>query len=175
MRRRKYKKDVHYLFVDGYNIINQFSKLKSLMDKDLEQAREMTMDMLAEFKSQTGEYIILVFDGYMVKNSPGSNFMYKGIEVVFTKEFETADHYIERELDKIGRLRHVRVATSDNIEQQMVLARGGIRLSARELEAEIISEKMKMRRIKKNLREEKLNSMGENLEILQKLRDDYEK
>ena len=103
MIRRRYKKGVHYLFVDGYNIMNQFSNLKNLMELDLEQAREKTMDMMAEFASSTGEYVILVFDGYLVKKSPGSNYMHKGIEVVFTKEFVTADHYIERELDKIGR------------------------------------------------------------------------
>ena len=173
MTIRRYKKGVHYLFVDGYNIMNQFSNLKSLMELDLEQAREKTMDMMAEFASSTGEYVILVFDGYLVKKSPGSNFMYKGIEVVFTKEFVTADHYIERELDRIGRLRDVRVATSDNIEQQMILSRGGIRLSARELEAEIVNERLKTKRHQRMLKQEKLNSMGDNLEILKKLREDY--
>ena len=62
MTIRRYKKGVHYLFVDGYNIMNQFSNLKSLMELDLEQAREKTMDMMAEFASSTGEYVILVFD-----------------------------------------------------------------------------------------------------------------
>lgn len=169
-----YKKNRKYLFVDGYNILNHIQKLKEISVQDLELARELLMDMLAEHSTITGEYIILVFDGYKVKKSPGSTFHRKGIDVVFTKEFETADAYIEHELDKIGRLHTVRVATSDNMEQQLILSRGGTRLSARELENEILEGKKKIKRKTKELKKDKINTMTRHMELLEKLKDEYQ-
>ena len=120
MRRRasRYKRDVNYLFVDGYNIINSWQPLIELKNVSLEDARNELIDIMIEFSHTRREHIILVFDAYLVKKSGGKTYKKDGIDVIFTKEFETADHYIERQLDEIGRLTNVRVATSDNVEQQ---------------------------------------------------------
>src|SRR5699024_3463531 len=115
---RKYRRDGHYLFVDGYNIINHWPSLKEAASHNLEDARMLLADQLAEYAHFTGIYIILVYDAYQVKHHKSTIYDHQGIEVVFTKEHQTADHYIERELHNMGRVREVIVATSDNMEQQ---------------------------------------------------------
>lgn len=138
-----------YLFVDGYNIINSWDDLKELSEIDLDTARNQLVDIMAEYQSYTETKVIVVFDAHMVKKNSGKREYVKGVEVVYTKENETADHYIEKTLDDIGRSKTVRVATSDWMEQQVVLGRGGTRVSARELEAEILSKKKYIRNKKK--------------------------
>ncbi|MGO1581426.1 MAG: NYN domain-containing protein [Peptoniphilaceae bacterium] len=135
MKKLKYKRDEEYIFVDGYNIINFWDTFK--MDEDLESQRDKLINILIEYSHVVKEKIILVFDGYLVKKSPGTIYKKDGITIVFTKEFETADHFIEKELHLVGRVRNIRVATSDNIEQQIILAKGGSRISAREFEIEV--------------------------------------
>lgn len=174
MKKIYYKKDEKYLFVDGYNIINSWEKLKNLSSKNLEDTRQKLMDEMSEFAIFTGESVILVFDGYMVKKSPGAIYKYKGILVVYTKEFETADHFIEKELHEIGRLRQVRVATSDNVEQQMILSRGGTRISARELEIEVENVKNNINKKSVELKNsnQKINAIDDKtLEKLEKLKE----
>lgn len=170
MRRSfsRYKRDVSYLFVDGYNIINSWQNLIDLKNISLEEARNELIDEMIEFSHSTKEHIILVFDAYLVKKSGGKNYERDGIDIIFTKEFETADHYIERQLDEIGKLTNVRVATSDNVEQQIILSRGGTRISARELEAEVLNSKNKVFHVAKKLKEEKVTALDE--EIIHKLR-----
>ncbi len=148
MKRLKYKKDHEYIFVDGYNIINYWDVFKG-REESLEDQRNRLANILAEYAHMSREKVILVFDGYMVKKSPGALYSYKGILIIFTKEFETADHFIERELDRMGRVRSIRVATSDNIEQQIILSRGGSRVSAREFEIEVYDT---LNKVKKNIR-----------------------
>lgn len=165
MRSRK-----EYLFVDGYNIINSWERLKKLKDEDFEGAREKLIDILAEYKYYSEIEIILVFDGHLVKGSSGTISNYNGLEVVYTKERETADQYIEKKLDQIGRIKKVRVATSDWIEQQIVLSRGGTRISARELEMEIFDEKDSLMRRGNSDREKNDLAIGRlDEEILKKL------
>lgn len=144
------KRPKEYLFVDGYNIINTWEDLKEKQKINLEEARDALLEILADYHHYSGIEIIVVFDAHLVKGNSGKEFNYKGIEVVFTKENETADHYIERTLDSLGRIKRIRVATSDWLEQQMVLSRGGIRISARELEVEIFNERRMIKR-KKNM------------------------
>lgn len=170
MRRRKsrYRRDVNYLFVDGYNIINSWQSLIELKNVSLEDARNELIDTMIEFSHTTKEHIILVFDAYLVKKSGGKTYKRDGIDVIFTKEFETADHYIERQLDEIGKLTNVRVATSDNVEQQIILSRGGTRISARELEAEVNNSKNKVNYVAKKLKEERVTALDED--IIHKLR-----
>lgn len=169
----KSKRELEYLFVDGYNIINSWESLKSLKDQDLESARDKLMEVLAEYKHYSGIEIILVFDAHLVKGNIGTNLEYKGLKVIYTKENDTADHYIERELDDIGRIKRVRVATSDWMEQQIVLGRGGTRISARELEMEIFDEKNMVKR--KTMSDKRRNNLsigkldGKNLEKLNNL------
>lgn len=129
--------DKEYLFVDGYNIINAWENLKELSKISLETAREELIEIMAEYQSYSGVRVIVVFDAHLVKQNSGTVDRIKNVEIIYTKESETADHYIERRLDQIGRTEIVRVATSDWMEQQIILGRGGTRVSARELEIEI--------------------------------------
>ena len=178
MKRRKsrYRRDVNYLFVDGYNIINSWQSLIELKNVSLEDARNELIDTMIEFSHSTKEHIILVFDAYLVKKSGGKTYKRDGIDVIFTKEFETADHYIERQLDEIGKLTNVRVATSDNVEQQIILSRGGTRISARELEAEVNNSKNKVNYVAKKLKEERVTALDEDIiHKLKKLKYDMTK
>lgn len=168
--KKRYRKPKEYLFVDGYNIINDWNSLKLKKDISLEEARDELMNILAEYHHYSGIEIILVFDAHFVINNLGDNIAYKGIEVIFTKERETADNYIEKVLDKIGRIKRVRVATSDWLEQQIILSRGGTRLSARELEIEIKNEMAKYNKNIKSSNTENDNSIGKlDDELLNKL------
>lgn len=135
-----------YLFVDGYNIINAWSNLKELSKISLEVAREELIEIMAEYQSFTGVKVIIVFDAHMVKGNSGKKENIKGVDVIYTRERETADQYIEKVLDEIGRGKTVKVATSDWLEQQIVLGRGGTRLSARELEVQVKNMKRTLNR-----------------------------
>src|SRR5690554_5788755 len=148
---RKKSKIREYLFVDGYNIINSWEILKTKAQISLEEARIELLDILSEYQHYSGIVIIVVFDAHQVKGNSGTREDYKGVKVIYTKENETADNYIERVLDDIGRIKRVRVATSDWMEQQIVLSRGGTRISARELEVEIYNEKRLMKRKRKSI------------------------
>lgn len=145
-REMKNRTNKEYLFVDGYNIINSWEILKELKDTDFEGARDKLINILAEYKYYSKIEIVLVFDAHLVKGNNGTVVNYNGLEVVYTKERETADQYIEKKLNEMGRVKRVRVATSDWMEQQIVLGRGGTRISARELEMEIFDEKNFIRR-----------------------------
>lgn len=138
---KKKNRPLEYLFVDGYNIINSWDNLKEEAQHSLEEARISLLDTLSEYHHYSEIRIIVVFDAHLVKGNMGIEQAYKGIRVVYTKENETADNFIERTLDGIGRIKRVRVATSDWMEQQIVLSRGGTRISARELEIEIKNER----------------------------------
>lgn len=148
-----------YLFVDGYNVINDWNNLKSLSNVELEVARNHLIEIMAEYKILSGAEVIIVFDAYKVKANPGREENVKGIKVVFTKEHQTADAYIEKTLHNIGKYKRVRVATSDSLEQQLILGRGGTRISARELKLEI--DQCRNRTIRKD----EIRSTSENLNI----------
>jgi predicted RNA-binding protein with PIN domain len=134
---RNKSKPKEYLFVDGYNIINAWENLKEIAKENLEEARNNLLEILADYKHYSGIEVYVIFDAYAVKGSVRKEECVKGVHVVYTKENELADHYIERVLDAMGRDFNIRVATSDWVEQQIVLSRGGTRVSARELESEI--------------------------------------
>ena len=126
-----------YLLVDGYNVIFAWEELKEMAGKNLEAARHMLMDILCNYQGFKKCVVILVFDAYKVKGNPGSVVRYKNIHVVYTKEAETADTYIERATYEIARENRVRVATSDNLEQLIILGHGAIRVAAADLKAEV--------------------------------------
>ena len=123
-----------YLLVDGYNIIGAWPELRKLADENLlEDARDRLVEMLANYQGYSGKRIILVFDAHQV---PGLGGRYKqsGLEIIYTKEKETADEVIERLTGELaGRRSIVQVATSDSTEQHVAFGRGAIRTSAREL------------------------------------------
>ncbi len=143
-----------YLFVDGYNIINSWPRLNTIKDEiGLDASRDELINILSEYQSLSDEKIILVFDAYLAKGkrSIGEKNV-KNIVVYYTKEKETADEYIERLLDRIGKKDIVRVATSDGLIQQTILGRGGTRLSSNELYLEYQSLKGQIKRLERSSR-----------------------
>ena len=126
-----------YLLVDGYNVIYASDELKSLALKDLKAARDSLVDILINFQGYRHENVILVFDAYKVHGGKEHMEDHAGLTVIYTKEAETADQYIEKAAHEIGKKYRVTVATSDAIEQVIVMSSGAIRLSARDFWAEI--------------------------------------
>lgn len=105
------------------------------------------MDILCDYQGFTKCRLILVFDAYKVKGNPGAVTKYHNIDVIYTKEAETADMYIEKVTRQIGQEHRVRVATSDGLEQMIILGHGAMRVSAREFELEVADVKEKVRSI----------------------------
>ena len=119
-----------YLLVDGYNIIFAWDELKAVARDNLDAARKLLCDLLSNYQGFRKCEVIAVFDAYKVKGGQGSVEKYHNIHVVYTKEAETADAYIERTTYEIGRKHRVKVATSDGPEQLIILGHGALRLSA---------------------------------------------
>ena len=124
------KKEKEYLLVDGYNIIFAWEDLKALSEINLEAARGKLMDILSNLQGALGCTLILVFDAYRVEGGTREIFKYHNIHVVYTKEAETADQYIEKTVHELGRKYQVTVATSDGLEQVIIMGQGASRLSA---------------------------------------------
>lgn len=169
MRRNKKKS---YLIVDGYNIINAWEQLKEIALNDLEGAREKLIHYIIEYAEFTGKKAIIVFDAYNVKNSKEKIEERKYVTVVYTKEHQTADSYIEKYISSLSKYDDIQVATSDYAEQQIVLGKGATRISARELKLYVDStmEKIKeqqtkhQKKIQRNFLEDRLDK-----DILSKL------
>lgn len=121
-----------YYVVDGYNVIFDWDELRALADRDLPAARERLMDTLCGWAAFTRTQVVLVFDGYKVPGSLGEKLDYRGIHVVYTKERETGDMYIERFLQQVGKNDHVRVVTSDGLIQLSAVRTGAMRMSSAE-------------------------------------------
>ncbi|MDY3249583.1 MAG: translation factor GTPase family protein [Candidatus Choladocola sp.] len=126
-----------YLLVDGYNIIFAWDELKEMAKDNLAGARTKLMDILCNYQGYKKVNLILVFDAYRVEGNRGEVQKYHNIYVVYTKEAETADQYIEKTVHEIGRKYHVTVATSDALEQVIILAEGATRMSANGLREEL--------------------------------------
>lgn len=121
------------LIVDGYNIIGAWDELQRLKEKEIGQARDRLIEMMAEYQAYSGNRVIIVFDAYFVKGLATKLKKYK-VEVIYTKEKETADECIEKLIKKIKNVKtKVYVATSDFAEQRTVFGQGALRKSAREL------------------------------------------
>ena len=132
-----HSEDTEYLLVDGYNIIFAWDELQRLAAQDIAAARGALIDILANYQGFRKCRVIVVFDAYKVKGNPGSVQTVHGVKVVYTKEAETADTYIERATYELRRERRVRVATSDGPEQVIILGHGALRVSARAFHAEV--------------------------------------
>ena len=126
-----------YLLVDGYNIIFAWDELNALSKQSLDAARKKLADILCNYQGFKKCVVILVFDAYRVPGSPGSIEQYHNIHIVYTKEAETADMFIEHVTHEIGKDRRVRVATSDGMEQIIILGHGALRVSARMFHEEV--------------------------------------
>ena len=154
-----------FLLVDGYNIIHAWSELRELMEEvSLESARLRLMDILSNYKGTKQATVILVFDGYLMKGYIGTVYEYHNIFVVYTKEAETADHYIERVVTAMPKQYRVRVATGDGLEQLIIYGQGAIRMTARELLREVTAVEAELRERFIQNRPPKNNILSEHLE-----------
>ncbi|MEL7649788.1 MAG: NYN domain-containing protein [Sedimentibacter sp.] len=161
-----------YLFIDGYNIINQWQYYKEV--KNIANSRNKLIELLVEYQAYKGINVIVVFDAHLVKGSLEKKETVAGVEIVYTKEHETADSFIEKQLDRIGRYERVQVATSDSAIQQIVISRGGTRISAQEMIMELENAKKDIRTKTEKPRQKGTNIDrvldDETLEKLEKLR-----
>lgn len=125
------------LVVDGYNVIGAWDELNQLKEKDMAQARDRLIELMAEYQAYSGQRVIVVFDAYYVKGM-ASKLKARNVEVIYTKEKETADECIEK---LVGKLKNVQtkvyVATSDYAEQRTIFGQGALRKSSRELYIEL--------------------------------------
>ena len=134
------------IIVDGYNIIFAWEELNTLAKHDLDAARRRLCDILSSFAGFRKCYLVLVFDGWKVKGNPGEKETFHNIQVVYTKENQTADAYMEALADQIGKNYAVRVATSDALVQLSSLRSGVLRMSARELRLEVEAAQAEMKK-----------------------------
>ena len=152
-----------YLLVDGCNIIFAWEDLRDLAQTDFHAAQTKLMDILSDYQGIKGCILILVFDAYRVEGHPEETFQYHNIHVVYTKEAETADQYIERTVHEIGRKHNVAVATSDGLEQIIIMGQGAARISARGFQDEIASAKKQLREEWKERRDNTKNYLFDNM------------
>jgi len=136
-----------FVLVDGYNILFAWDELKDIARDNLDAARHLLMNLLCNYQAYRGCAVILVFDAYRVPQGLGAVEKYHNLYIVYTKEAETADQYIERVTYELHGRRHVRVATSDNLEQLIILGHGAVRVSAREFHDEVMAVSREISRI----------------------------
>ena len=151
------------LVVDGFNVIHAWPELAALAETDFQGAQDRLMEILANYASFTRTETILVFDAYKVKGGKGERFDYHGVQVVYTKENETGDAYIERLLHDIGKNEQVRIVSSDNLIQVSALRSGVLRQSAREFGEEIDRIYGDIEQFLRSHNQNRLGTIGENL------------
>lgn len=156
-RKPEKKPEESYLLVDGYNIIFSWDELRDLSEVNITSARNALMDILCNYQGFKKDTLILVFDAYKVEGNPGQVFKYHNIYVVYTKEAETADQYIEKTVHRMNRKYQVTVATSDALEQVIILGQGAQRLSAQGLKDEVEQTCQEIRQILEERRENDRN------------------
>ncbi|MBU8791011.1 NYN domain-containing protein [Oceanobacillus sp. FSL K6-0118] len=158
--------------VDGYNIIGAWDGLKQLKDKDIGQARDRLIELMAEYQSYSGYRVIVVFDAYYVRGIE-SKLQEFNVEIIYTKEKETADECIEKLVKKLKNVKtQVYVATSDYTEQRTIFAQGALRKSARELYIEL---KDVERQIKENVESHKQIKPQTKIELDESILNKFEK
>lgn len=145
MQKNKYRAR-KILIVDGYNVINAWSYLKRLGEEDLESARNKLVSYITEYSNIKGFEAHVVFDAYNMKGTNEKFEDHHGVTVVFTKENQTADTYIEKFISGLSKYDEVYVATSDYAEQQIILGKGCSRIPSRELIRELSLAKEELRR-----------------------------
>ena len=136
-QERPFVPEESYLLVDGYNVIFAWQELNELANVNIDGARGRLLDILCDYQAQKGMNLIVVFDAYRVKGHDEEYSDYRNIHVVYTKTAETADRYIERFATDFGRKYHVRVVTSDGVEQIIIRGNGCVLTSSREFEGEV--------------------------------------
>lgn len=138
------RKDKYFL-VDGYNIIFAWDELNELAKVNIDSARDALIDICCNYQGSKGYTLILVYDAYKVKGNQGSVQKMNNIYVVYTKEAETADQYIEKTVHQMSKKCDIIVATSDRLEQMIIYGEGATRMSAREFKLEVEAESKRLR------------------------------
>ena len=129
---RPKERKAEYLLVDGYNVIFAWEELKELAEVNLDSARGQLLDLLCNYQAIDGRELIAVFDAYRLQGHPTECLDYHNIHVVYTKEAETADHYIERFTHEYSKKYQITVVTSDGLEQVIIIGQGCLLISSRE-------------------------------------------
>ncbi|TWT23008.1 NYN domain-containing protein [Planomicrobium sp. CPCC 101110] len=165
---------MNILLVDGYNIIGDWMELKELKKGKLADARDRLIEQMAEYRSFKGWRVIVVFDAHLVPGIEAKN-KHHDVEIIFTRESETADERIEKLASSLKTRRdQIHVATSDSTEQSVIFAKGALRISARELEIEMEEIQKKITKRVKEIQEQRASSKiplsGEVEEIFEKWR-----
>ncbi len=153
-----------YLLVDGYNIIFAWEDLKKLCEYSLEDARDKLISILSNYQGAKGIELIIVFDAHMVKGNRGNIEKIGKTYIVYTKEAETADNYIERITKDLVKNYTVKVATSDRLEQIIIMGSGAIRVSATELRQDIRQTAKKISKKIEDIKPIKNNMLFDNLD-----------
>lgn len=161
-----------YLLVDGYNVIFAWEDLKDLAKVNIEAARNKLMDILSNYQGFRKCVVILVFDAYKVEGYAMEIQKYHNIHVVYTKQAETADQYIEKVVHQIGRKYHVTVVTSDGVEQVITRGQGGTLISSREFRDEVELVRRQIREEYENRRESGKNYLFDHMD--EKLAEEME-
>ena len=157
-----------YYVVDGYNVIFDWDELHALAERDLSAARERLMDTLCGWAAFTHTQVVLVFDGYKVPGSLGEKLDYRGIHVVYTKERETGDMYIERFLQQVGKNDHVRVVTSDGLIQLSAVRTGVMRMSSAEFGRQVSEAAGQIAEILKTMHQSGGSTIGQRMKSARK-------
>ncbi len=165
---------MEYLIIDGYNVINAWSDIFDLKRESLEEARRKLQEIISNFQGYKDLNIIIVYDAHYLKGGQERTEKYDNLTIVFTKENESADVYIERFVANLGSQHTIRVVTLDYLEQRIILSKGGARVSPRELRQEI-ENTLKSESQRERTRPRQPNSIEahlspETLEALEKLR-----
>lgn len=153
-----------YLLVDGYNIIFAWENLKKISSYSLQEAREKLISILSNYQGAKGIELIIVFDAHLVKGNRGSIEKRGKTYIVYTKEAETADNYIERVTSDLVKDYTVKVATSDRLEQIIIMGKGAIRISATELKEDVKYTAKKIAKKIDEIKPIKNNMLFDNLD-----------
>lgn len=135
--------------IDGYNVINAWPELKELAKQNLEDARLALIEDLAEYMSMSGEEVTIVFDAYNLDRPKETIIEKYGMKIVYTKRFQTADTYIEKQILSIGRRHNLKIVTDDGQIQILAASKGASRMTSTELKADIFNNQSKIKRKRK--------------------------
>ena len=136
-KKKAVKPQKKMVIVDGYNVIYAWDRLKKIAQINLEEARKSLIDLLENYTAYTKTEVVLVFDAYLVKDGKGSDFRKDGLRVVFTKQDQTADTYIEIMMSELGPDYSIRMVTADRLLQNSAVISGILRVTPKEFEDEI--------------------------------------
>lgn len=159
------------MFIDAYNVINTWPNLKSVKEYSFDAARQKLIEILQNYSTYKGYKIFIVFDAHMVQGNIGKRENLSNLVIVYTKEGETADSFIEKTIDQIGKKVDVCVVTSDSLEQQLAFQRGATRMSSLEFYFEVEEVHERIQKKTENNFSEQRNPLEDRIEkkVLEKL------